>query len=545
MSRTASNIFTKLRGFIEGVLRKLITYKEVEQVANFESPLSSEMENALNEWALMYQGKAEWLAKDGVFSLGLPAFISAEIARQVVLEVKWNITAKVADGTEPPEDGSDPENPRSKYLKEEFKKCMDKSLREKLEIGAAAGSMVIKPYPRGDHFFFEYVMAWSMYPIAFDGAGELTDVIFRDTYTSGKTTYTRLERHKLETRKRKDVDKNAPDDEKTETVAVITQRCFKSQLRDAIGTECSLKEVPIWADLQPEAILRNTGGKLLIGWYKVASANNVDLDSPLGVSVFAKARDLIRDADMQYSRLLWEFEGGELAVDVDPTVLRPKNTGTGSGDGSRHYETPQLNQRLFRGVDLNQDETYHVFSPPLRDGSLLNGLNQILSRVEDCCGLARGTVSIPTQEAMTATQMKILRKRTYDTIAGNQQALETALRDVVHAMDVHATLAELAPEGEYELSFEWDDSIITDTDQQLNERLALANLGVLSRSELRSWYLGETDAQANAAIAQIDEEQMQRMMQQSMLNGDLGGMMGMPEGLPEGAGEPQSSLPKQ
>lgn len=523
MSRT-SNIFTKLRGFIEGVLRKLITYKEVEQVANFESPLSPEMENALNEWALMYQDKAPWLAQDGVFSLGLPAFISAEIARQVVLEVKWNITAKVPEGQKPPEDGSDPMNPRAEYLKAEFKKCMDRLLREKLEVGCAAGSMVIKPYPRGGHLFFEFVMAWSMFPIAFDGSGQLTDVIFRDTYTMGKTTYTRLERHKLE-------HKRVKDSAEPETVVTITQRCFKSQQRDAIGSECALTEVPVWADLQPKATIRNTGGKLLVGWYKVAASNNVDLDSPLGVSVFAKAKELIRDADKQYSRLLWEFEGGELAVDVDPTVLRPKNTTT---NGSKQYDAPQLNQRLFRGVDLNADETYHVFSPPLRDGSLLNGLNQILMRVEDCCGLARGTVSIPTQEAMTATQLKILRKRTYDTITGNQQALEEALRDVVHAMDVHATLAGLAPEGEYELSFEWDDSIITDTDQQLNERLALANAGVISRSELRGWYLGETDAQAQAAIAQIDAERMQQMMMQ----GDLMGAQ-------DGAGAPQSDGTEQ
>lgn len=502
------------------MLRKLITYKEVEQVANFESPLSPEMENALNEWAAMYQGKAEWLAQDGVYSLGLPAFIAAEIARQVVLEVKWNITAKVPDGQKPPEDGSDPMNPRAQYLKDEFGKCM-KVLREKLETGCAAGGMVIKPYPRDGHLFFEFVMDWSMYPIAFDGAGQLTDVIFRDTYTAGKTTYTRLERHKLESKKVKD-------SAEPETVVTITQRCFEAKQRDSIGTECSLKEVPVWADLQPEATIRNTGGKLLIGWYKVASANNVDLDSPLGVSVFAKARDLIRDADKQYSRLLWEFEGGELAVDVDPTVLRPKNTS--ASDGSRHYDAPQLNQRLFRGVDLNADETYHVFSPPLRDGSLLNGLNSILSRVEDSCGLARGTISDPTQEAMTATQLKILRKRTYDTITGNQNALEEALLDVVHAMDVHATLAGLAPDGEYEVSFEWDDSIITDTDQQLNERLALANAGVISRSELRGWYLGETDAQAQAAIAQIDQERMASMMMQ-------GDMMGASEG----TGEPQSA----
>ena len=469
------------------------------------------MENALNEWAAMYQGKADWLAQEGVFSLGLPAFIAAEIARQVVLEVKWNITAKTPEGATPPEDGTDPTNPRADYLRDEFEKCM-KMLREKLETGCAAGGMVIKPYPRGKHLYFDFTMAWSMYPIAFDGAGNLTDVIFRDTYTSGRTIYTRLERHKLETKK-------VAEGGDPETVAVITQKCFKSKQRDSIGSECSLKEVPIWATLQPEVTIRNTGGKLLVGWYKVAGANCIDLDSPLGVSVYAKARDLIRDADKQYSRLLWEFEGGELAVDVDPTVLRPRSTTTSGG--GKTYEAPQLNQRLFRGVDLNADETYHVFSPPLRDGSLLNGLNQILSRVEDACGLARGTIGDPTQEAMTATQLKILRKRTYDTITGNQAALEAALREVVHAMDVHATIADLAPEGEYEISFEWDDSIVTDTDQQLNERLALANVGAISRSELRGWYLGETDAQAAAAIAQIDQERMQQMMQETMMQNGL------------------------
>lgn len=483
----------------------MIGYKDVEQATHFESPLSAEMENALNEWADMYQGKAEWLAQEGVFSLGLPAFIAAEIARQTVLEVKWNITAKTPDGAEPPEDGKDPMNPRAEYLKAEFEKCMH-ALREKLETGCAAGGMVIKPYPRDGHLFFDFTMDWSMFPIAFDGAGNLTDVVFRDTYTAGKTVYTRLERHRLESKRVKD----GPE---PETVVTITQKCFKSQNRDSIGTECPLKEVPVWATLQPEATIRNTGGKLAIGWYKAAGANHIDLESPLGVSVFSKARDLIRDADKQYSRLLWEFEGGELAVDVDPFALKRRDD---TSDGSIHYDAPQLNQRLFRAMDLGRDETYHVFSPPLRDGSILHGLNSILSRVEDTCGLARGTLSDPTNEAMTATQLKILRKRTYDTITGNQEALEAALRDVVHAMDIHATLANLAPEGEYELSFEWDDSIVVDTDQQLNERMALANLGVISRTELRGWYLGETDAQAQAAIAQIDKERMEQMLAQGM-----------------------------
>ena len=48
-------------------------------------------------------------------------------------------------------------------------------------------------------------------------------------------------------------------------------------------------------------------------------------------------------------------------------------------------------------------------------------------------------------------------------------------------MDKYATLYNLAPEGEYEVSFEWDDSIINDTATQLGERLTLLNAGVSSR----------------------------------------------------------------
>lgn len=54
-----------------------------------------------------------------------------------------------------------------------------------------------------------------------------------------------------------------------------------------------------------------------------------------------------------------------------------------------------------------------VFSPALRDVSILNGLNDLLMRIEDTCGLARGTFSNPQSEARTATEIKILKQRSY------------------------------------------------------------------------------------------------------------------------------------
>ena len=45
------------------------------------------------------------------------------------------------------------------------------------------------------------------------------------------------------------------------------------------------------------------------------------MKSPLGISIFSPATKLIRKADEQFSRLDWEYKGGQLAIDVDPTAV--------------------------------------------------------------------------------------------------------------------------------------------------------------------------------------------------------------------------------
>ena len=122
-------------------------------------------------------------------------------------------------------------------------------------------------------------------------------------------------------------------------------------------------------------------------------------------------------------------------------------------------------------------------------------------KIEDQSGLARGTLSDANTEARTATELTILRNRTYTTIADNQQALERALREVVRAMDKYADLYNLAPAGEYEVSFDWDDSVIADTETQLQQRILMLNNGMMSKIEMRMWFFGETRAQAEKSLA--------------------------------------------
>ena len=236
-------MFSRILQMIRQVIHRMIPYKSIEQATSIETPLSTEMAQALDDWYDLYRNMAPWRkGKDGadVKSLNLASQICSTLARQIVLEMKWNITGGEAD-----ENGEAPENERSKYLKAEFEKLID-ILREKLEIGLAAGGMTIKPYPGQDgHIYFDFTADWSLYPISFGDNSDLTDVIFRDVLTEGKTYYTRLERHV------RDGDS-----------VTVTQQAYRSTLRDYIGTEVPLSSVPRWASLEPTAEIKQADGQL-------------------------------------------------------------------------------------------------------------------------------------------------------------------------------------------------------------------------------------------------------------------------------------------
>lgn len=475
----------------------MLPYRSIEQAEKVETPISQEMITALDTWHSMYLDKADWLDDDSVHSLNLAAMIACEEARQILLEMKVSITAPLEDEAEAPEDGSDPMNKRAQFLADEFEKILP-ILRQKLEIGLAAGGMIIKPYPNTNtgHIHFDLTPDWNFYPLSFDDDGMITELIIPEIYVEGKNYYTRLERHKL-------VDGHVE----------ITQRAFKSNNKDTIGTEIPLTDVEHWAGLMPESQVNDTEGSLF-GWFKVASANTIDPDCPLGVSCFAKAKNLIKQADMQYSRLLWEYKASEMAIDVDPTALRPRKDGNGQ-------EMPALDRRLFRQVDIDKGDRdlYEVFAPNIRDANYIGGLNQLLMRIEDLCGLSRGVLSDANSEPRTATELRIVRQRTYSTISENQDALERCLRDVIRAMDKYADAYKLAPAGDYEVSFEWDDSVLTDANEELQKRMLLFNAGMLGKAEMREWYFGETPAQAKAAIEAVAEEtrEIQAAMTEQLL----------------------------
>jgi A118 family predicted phage portal protein len=547
-------MFSQIWQKIKEAIKKLLGNKTVEQALHTMPIVSNKMANAIELWADMYEGNAPWLHEPTfndptrVISLGLPSFIASEKARMAVLEMKSEITTPVETVEEPNLDYKPPETDkngnitavsgqtptiinerpisdtaRAEYLDKQYKKLLAK-IRTQLEYGIAKGGLIIKPYiilsnaekPENDanndiettsEIQFDYIQADNFFPLAFDGSGKITEAAFIQSRVDKNTVYRRLEYHKLQG-----------------NTVIVQNRAFKStnttQTNDInsetdLGQEINLTDVPEWASLQPEVKIQNVD-RLLFAYFKMPEANTVDPHSPLGVSGYSRAVGLIQEADKQYSRLLWEFEATEAAIDIDRDALQDREIIDDRGIKRTVSSMGHLQQRLFRPIDLGDSNTYEPFLPSIRDTSLINGLNNILMRIEDVCALSRGTISDVAAEARTATELKILKQRSYSANAEIQKELESTLKDVVYIMNVYCTLYNITPEGEYDVSFEWDDSILSDVDSELSKRITLMQNGLASKVETRMWYFGETERQAREALQKISDENQQSMENEVM-----------------------------
>lgn len=535
------SVFSSIAHRIKEIINKMIGKQNIENVLHVTSAISAQMENAIQLWEDMYCNKAPWLKEPNfndptrITSLGIPALIASEKARMAMLEWQSEITAPTKETDNVVNDPFAKEQTvnsnRAKYLDSQYKK-LKRQLRRQLEYGIAMGGLVIKPYivkngsgkvkttitedgnkvtntvkPKMD-IEFDFIQANNFYPLAFDANGKITEAAFIQSKIDKDVIYRRLEYHKYA----------------DNTVTVINKAYKSTNTRDTssgvdLGKEVPLTEIPEWAELKPEVQITDVD-RPLFAYFKMPEANTVDTLSPLGVSGYSRVVNLIKDADIQYSTLLWEYEAGQMAIDIDRDALRVDLASDGT---TTHTIRPMLQQRLYRKLDLgNNSDTYEPFAPALRDNSYTTGLNSILMHIEDAAGLSRGTLSDVGIEAKTATEIKILKQRSYSANYEIQKALQYTLEDVIYIMDTYCNLYDITPDGEYDVSFEWDDSILVDMDTELSKQLSLLQNGIISKKEVRMWYKGETERQATDALNEVKEETLQDMEDNMAVQSVLG-----------------------
>lgn len=440
-------MFGKILNAIRGVIKKMFPAKTLKQVIGHEVAISQQMIERIELWGAMYRGQAPWV-DDQVDSLQIEQGICREFANVCLNEMESSISNERLD---------------------KIYQTAIRELNENLQAGIGLGSFCIKPLGGSS---VEYVTADRFVPIAFDARDRLTSVVFIQVKRiSEDSFYLRFEFHEWN----------------QDQTLRIQNKAYHTSNVSSIGSPVELSVVDEWAAL-PEDIMYQGVERPDFGYYRNPIKNEID-GSSCGISIYDSAISVIRKTDTQFSRLDWEFESGERAVHVDVTALQPAPTL--DGKGKTRYVMPKLNKRLYRGLNLsksNGEELYQEYSPEFRDGSIINGLNAFLRRIEFAVSLSYGDLSDVNDVDKTATEAKIAKKRKYNMVKAIQSNLKDCLEDLAYALAFYNGMTRSG----YEFLCTFKDSILVDEETEREQDRQDVAMGVMRLEEYRAKWYGET-----------------------------------------------------
>lgn len=444
-------------------------YENIQKAMGVDIAISKKMSTAIYQWGKLYTNEAPWI-KDDVKSLGLPAAICTEMARLVTMESEIEIS------------GSTRADMIAKYMIPFLS-----NLSRYVEYACSTGGISFKPYVDGKGIAIDVTKAGYFYPVSFDSAENITGVIFPEFKRVGKKLFTRLEYQQF--------------DDETYTIInkafVSRQAQVKNDNVINLGQEIRLEEVPEWENIEPYAEFRNAD-RTLFSYFKIPVANNIDPESPLGVSIFARAVDQIQDADEQYGATMWEYKSKETAIQATSEFFKRNRQGEVLLPKGKERQYVDMGSNIS---DVDGRPFFNVYSPEIRDESFFNGYNKIVQKVEFNSGLAYGTLSDPQVVEKTAEEIKMSKQRSYSTVKAIQNNLEEAIKVLVNAVDAWMTIEDLAPPGSVNITMSWDDSLVTDKQAEREQDLKDLAAGVMQAYEYRMKWYGEDEATARKKVA--------------------------------------------
>lgn len=463
-------MFERIVNFVKGAINKMFNTTDIAKDFNIDISTSDEMLSIIEKWSNIYNSKLPWLNKE-VKSLHVAKTICEKVAKAVTIELKTKV------------DDVEINNVYQRFIK---------NIRTNTEYALGKGGMFFKPFYSNGKIKISCIQADKFIPTKFDSTGELLGAIFIDQITRGNVIYTRLEYQEL-----------------NDTTLTIKNKTYKSTIHNSntLGSKISLSQVQEWKNIQEE-IQINDVNRLLGGYFRIPIANPIDNTSPVGVAIFANAIDTLEEIDKQFSRTLWEYEGSELAVDVDATAFRKDKNGKDI--------LPKGKERLYRKLDFGDEKSWNVFSPAIRDSSLFNGLNELLRQCESQCGLAFGTISKIENIEKTATEIKLSKQDYYVTVSDIQGALQTALEDLVYSIDILMSLYGIKHKVEADVSFDWDDSILVDSEKKQSQALVERNANLIDDIEYFVQTKGYSEEEATEYVNKMKKRSKEQIPKEEL-----------------------------
>lgn len=389
-------------------------------------------------------------------------------------------------------------------------------MQEHIEQSLALGGGAIKawyeerrdsagnPIPGSGEIKLGFCMADQFVPTAWDNA-KVTEGVFISRQAKGGYYYTRLEWHKWDG-----------------LTYWITNELYRSEKKesenpraaepqDILGFRYPLNTIyPLLAETTPMEGLSGS----LFAYYRTAQANNLDDNSPLGVSIYANAMSTLKALDICYDSFIREFVLGKKRIIVPAqcinTVVDPE-----TGAMRRYFDATS---EVYEALSTDNPDSLKISdnTVELRVEEHVAAINAFLSILCLQLGFSAGTFTFDRAQGLkTATEVISENSKTYKTIKGHQMQIKTAINQIVNAIIQVAALYDVQWEGKsiralaaqpWESNVVFDDSILQDRQTNISEGVLLCGNGLMSKKRFLVETLGMTEEEALRELEDIQNE---------------------------------------
>ena len=333
-----------------------------------------------------------------------------------------------------------------------------------LELAFALGAGAFVEYLDRDRVRIDYVRAGLIYPLVWDN-GEVLDCAFASERAAGKEKQLTLTIHRRD----------------EHGFYLLENHLFRRQ--GNVLTELDLPE-----GVKPEV---NTGSAVpLVQLIRPNIVNNVDLNCPMGISVFANAIDQLEGVDLVYDSYQNEFRLGRKRITVPVTMARIAMEEDGSAvpvfddNDTEFYAVPSMEGAENKIVEHNMELRHEAHEAAIKSG---------LALLSYKCGMGDDRYSFDQGRVKTAKEVVSDKSDLFQSLKKHELLLERALVGLVDAV---ASLLGLGTGFETVVNF--DDSIIEDADSTRQRDLQEVRDGIMQKWEFRKKWYGENERTAKA-----------------------------------------------
>ena len=432
------------------------------------TPLSESMSMPVELWKSWYEGKVESFHEYRQYngkrvlrrtrkSLSMAKRICEDWA-DLLLNEKVEVIAK----TEAAQKVID-----RVFSKNNFKVCANRLV----ELSFALGTGAFVEHKTKDGVLIDYVKADMIYPLAFAN-GRITECAFASRMMIYGEMHTYLNIHVLENGKY--VVKNKLVCEKTKKEAPLPEGIAEEFYTGS--------DVPLYQILMPNV------------------ANNISMDSPMGISIFANAIDVLEGIDLVYDSYQNEYRLGKKRIVVPLSMAKIEMEQ--QGDILPVFDDNDTEFYAFSGADPDNFSINEI-NMELRADAHETGLQRNLDLLSDLCGFGTGKYSYQAGKLKTVTQIVSEQSDLFRNLKKHELIAENVIKSLVRAV--------LYLEGEdymQEVTVNFDDSIIDDSETVATRAMAEKQAGIIDAAEylVRVYKLPREQAEEKVKSMNLEAE---------------------------------------